>query len=375
MTRPNSNNSEKISEKEPWLAVNLSYLFPGIGQIYSGNLYKGLLQVLLLGWGEIILVGSILINPTDKVARGLIWLSFCLLLYNLFDAYQTATRVNSRNFEADRRSNKDAWRAVFFTMIIPGLGHIYIGKRWLGIIIIIGWLVIPLIMVFFTFSLDKILITILLSKTVISILNPFIIYHVYTAAPVRRETTKKWILAIAISLIIVPIIISFPTRIFLASTFYISSESMTPTLQVNDRIIVDKLISKFSNLQRGDIIVFSPTEELRKELYEAAFLERIIGLPGENVELKDGEVYINSKPLLEDKYLTPEQRTLIDVCTVGESSPYLAKRVTIPLNSYLTLGDNRNNSYDSRCWGVVPKDNIIGKTVKIFWPLKRIRPF
>ncbi len=161
-------------------------------------------------------------------------------------------------------------------------------------------------------------------------------------------------------------------------TRWIPSGAMEPTLNGTpnqweaDKIIIDKLKYKFSQPQRGDIVVFSPTEELKKEQYKDAFIKRVIGLPGEKVQLQNGEVYINNKPLPEENYLSSEQNTLIDVCSSGSQLPFLAKPQTIPADSYLVLGDNRNSSYDSRCWGVVPQENIIGHAVFRFWPLNHI---
>lgn len=167
------------------------------------------------------------------------------------------------------------------------------------------------------------------------------------------------------------ILLALGIRTFIAEPRYIPSGSMLPTLQINDRLIIDKLSYRFSIPQRGDIVVFSPTEELKKEQYHDAFIKRVIGLPGDKVELREGKVYINSQPLSEDKYFSTPQATSIDVC--NSSNPrFLAQPQTIPPNSYLVLGDNRNNSYDSRCWGVVPRDNLIGRAVFRIWPLTNL---
>jgi len=173
------------------------------------------------------------------------------------------------------------------------------------------------------------------------------------------------------------IILALGIRTFVAEARWIPSGSMEPTLHgvpdqwQADKIIVDKLKYKFAQPQRGDIVVFSPTDELKKENYQDAFIKRIIGLPGETVELKDGKVYINNKPLTE-KYLYPNQQTVINVCSAGLQPPFLVQATTIPPNSYLVLGDNRSNSYDGRCWGVVPRNNIIGRAVIRFWPVNKI---
>ncbi|BAZ51095.1 signal peptidase I [Nostoc ellipsosporum NOK] len=194
-----------------------------------------------------------------------------------------------------------------------------------------------------------------------------------------QQPDNSWIAELGRT-IVLSIVLALGIRTFVAEARWIPSGSMEPTLHGTpnqwqaDKIIVDKLKYKFSEPQRGDIVVFSPTKELQKENFNDAFIKRVIGLPGETVELKNGKVYINKKPLQEDKYLGSEQRTVIDVCTSGQQPPYLAKPETIPPNSYLVLGDNRNSSYDSRCWGFVPSNNIIGRAVVRFWPLNKIGP-
>ena len=187
------------------------------------------------------------------------------------------------------------------------------------------------------------------------------------------------------------IFLALGIRSYVAEARYIPSESMVPTLLVNDRLIVEKLHYRFGGSpKRGDIIVFMPTPELRRHNLKEAFIKRVIGLPGEVVELKDGRVYINGQ-VLDEPYVaretapppsqgqpstkaptTPQasQRTEINVC-VGDPKPYLSRPVRVPANSYLVLGDNRNRSYDSRCWGVVSQDLIVGQAVWRFWPLDR----
>ncbi|MDY6899772.1 MAG: signal peptidase I [Cyanobacteriota bacterium] len=174
------------------------------------------------------------------------------------------------------------------------------------------------------------------------------------------------------------IVLALSIRTFVAEARWIPSGSMEPTLHGTpnqweaDKIIVDKLSYKFSIPQRGDIVVFSPTEELQKEQFQDAFIKRIVALPEDKVELRGGKVYINDKPLQEENYLGSLQKTSIEVCTSAPTQPFLSKAQTIPPDSYLVLGDNRGSSYDSRCWGVVPRENIIGKAVLRFWPLNKV---
>ncbi|ODG98081.1 signal peptidase I [Nostoc sp. KVJ20] len=192
-----------------------------------------------------------------------------------------------------------------------------------------------------------------------------------------QQPDNSWIAELGRT-IVLSIVLALGIRTFVAEARWIPSGSMEPTLHGTpnqweaDKIIVDKLKYKFADPQRGDIVVFSPTAELQKEQYHDAFIKRIIALPGEKIQLRNGKVYINDKPLPEANYLSSDQSTVIDVCQSGPQPPFLAKPQTIPADSYLVLGDNRNSSYDSRCWGVVPRQNIIGRAVVRFWPLNHV---
>ncbi len=172
----------------------------------------------------------------------------------------------------------------------------------------------------------------------------------------QQKYDNPWVEAI--KTIALSAVLAFGIRSFVAEARYIPSGSMLPTLQINDRLIIDKLSYKFNNPQRGDIVVFNPTETLEKQNFHDAFIKRVIGLPGNKVEVKGGLVYVNNQPLRE-KYIEEEPR-------------YNWGPTTVPANSYLVLGDNRNNSYDSHYWGFVPHDKIIGRAIVRFWPLNRV---
>jgi signal peptidase I len=158
-------------------------------------------------------------------------------------------------------------------------------------------------------------------------------------------------------------ILAFGIRSFVAEARYIPSGSMLPTLKINDRLIIDKISYRFANPLRGDIVVFNPTAQLEREKFKDAFIKRVIGLPGDQIEVKGGKVYINNK-LLSEKYLDEAPH-------YNWSSKELTPDGVVPEGHYLVLGDNRNNSYDSHYWGFVPKDKIVGKAVVRFWPIDR----
>jgi signal peptidase I len=152
-------------------------------------------------------------------------------------------------------------------------------------------------------------------------------------------------------------VLALGIRTFVAEARYIPSGSMLPTLQINDRLIIDKVSYHFSEVQRGDIVVFNPTEVLRQK-FKDAFIKRVIGLPGDTVEVRRGTVFVNGEALSEN-YIAAEP-------------DYVYGPEVVPEDQYLVLGDNRNNSYDSHYWGFVPRDLIVGKAIVRFWPPQRL---
>ena len=153
-------------------------------------------------------------------------------------------------------------------------------------------------------------------------------------------------------------VLAFGIRAFVAEARYIPSSSMEPTLEINDRLIIEKISYRLRSPKRGDVVVFSPTDTLKQQDFKDAFIKRVIGLPGDLVEVRGGKVYVNNQPLRE-KY-------------IEEAPEYKYGPEKVPDDQYLVLGDNRNNSYDSHYWGFVPRKNLIGRAIVRFWPLDRL---
>jgi signal peptidase I len=128
----------------------------------------------------------------------------------------------------------------------------------------------------------------------------------------------------------------------------VDGDSMVPTLISGEYVVVNRLSYRLGNPHRGDIIVFhfprNPAEE---------YIKRIIGLPGDVIEVMDGSVYINGQPL-DERYLD------VKVNYTGKWE--------VPQDQLFVLGDNRNNSSDSHDWGTVPMDYVVGKAVMVYWP-------
>jgi signal peptidase I len=166
---------------------------------------------------------------------------------------------------------------------------------------------------------------------------------------------------------------------FLVKPFRIPSESMVPTLEIGQRVLVDRVSFKFGEPDRGDIVVFKPPagDPSRcgvqhpddqpctrgvPEKSDTNFIKRVVGLPGDRLKVLEGSVYIDGKRQDEPfARLDPQCPT----CN-------LPREITIPEGHYFMMGDNRGESLDSREWGAVPKEWIIGKAFMTYWPPGRI---
>jgi signal peptidase I len=164
-----------------------------------------------------------------------------------------------------------------------------------------------------------------------------------------------------IKTIAIAVILAFLLRTFIIEPRYIPSGSMEPTLQIDDRIIVEKISYLFHPPQRGEIVVFYPPKSPVIEDSSKAYIKRVIGLPGDRIAIHDGQVFVNNQPLTEPYTAEPPDYYL-------PRQP-LTEFITVPAHSYWVMGDNRNNSNDSHVWGFLPKDNIIGRAYFRFFPL------
>lgn len=150
-------------------------------------------------------------------------------------------------------------------------------------------------------------------------------------------------------LFIIAFLISMVIRLTTLEAFIVPTGSMQPTINPGDMVLANKLIYRFRNPDRCEVIVFHPPENISKEPY----IKRLIGLPGDTVEIKDGDVFVNGeKIVIED--------------IPRASSNY--GPIKIPKDSLFVLGDNRNGSFDSRSWGFANLRDVIGKGFVIYWP-------
>jgi signal peptidase I len=162
----------------------------------------------------------------------------------------------------------------------------------------------------------------------------------------KRSGTMRFVIDVVETLILS--IVLFAAINAVSARIRVDGASMEPTLQSGEFVIVNKLAYLFGEPTTGDVIVFHFPRDPDQE-----YIKRIIGLPGDRVEIKNGEVYLNDQVLDED-YIA--------------ASPVYEDILEVPGDSLVVLGDNRNNSSDSHNWGPVPLDYVIGKATFVYWP-------
>ena len=172
------------------------------------------------------------------------------------------------------------------------------------------------------------------------------------AKPWWRETIETVIWALVLALIL---------RTFVVQAFWIPSGSMLPTLQIGDRVLVAKIWNWIQEPSRGSIYVFKYPVEPERD-----FIKRIIGLPGDEINIQSGVVYVNGNKV-DEPYVKN-----MDRFTLRSNDLFKTVPVIVPKDMYLALGDNRINSQDSRYWGFVPKSYLKGPAFFRYWPVNRI---
>jgi signal peptidase I len=172
----------------------------------------------------------------------------------------------------------------------------------------------------------------------------------------------EWIAVIGGAVLLAVIV-----KAVLLQAFYIPSASMYPTLQKGDRVLVNKLSYKLHDVNRGDVVVFErPPSETATDIPD--LIKRVVGLPGEEIVIEGGHVYVDGR-MLEESYL-PE-----GVTTSADNAPLKCTRddpCQVPDGDVWVMGDNRNDSKDSRYFGPIDEDTIVGRAFVVVWPLDRL---
>ena len=177
----------------------------------------------------------------------------------------------------------------------------------------------------------------------------------------RGASFVEWVLVI-----VGAILLALVVKVFLLQAFYIPSLSMSPTLRVGDRVLVNKLSYRLHDVNRGDVIVFErPASETSSTIPD--LIKRVVGLPGESISFIDGAVYVDGKRL-DESYLSdgtvPSSANAPNKCTA--EAPCV-----VPSGQVWVMGDNRSDSKDSRYFGSIDESTIVGRAFVTVWPLGR----
>lgn len=172
----------------------------------------------------------------------------------------------------------------------------------------------------------------------------------------------KTFLIEVIKIVVLAAVIVLPIRYFLFQLFFVQGISMQPNFENGDYLIIDEITYRFRTPQRGEVIVFKYPKNPSQ-----SYIKRIIGLPGETIEIKESRIMIvngkGAQILDETEYLSQDLETLGNI------------RVSLSENEYFVLGDNRDFSFDSRRWGVLPREYIVGKVYLRAWPFVALAKF
>ncbi len=169
------------------------------------------------------------------------------------------------------------------------------------------------------------------------------------------KSTVRFLIEL-VEIVLIAFALSWVLRTYVIEARKVPTGSMLPTIQLEDRVIVDKFFFKhFDEINRGDIIVFHPPPSAHSS---EDFIKRVVGIAGDKLEIRNNTTYVNDQPVYEP-YLLERSKNDIEA-------------IVVPENSVFVMGDNRNNSADSREWGFLPAQNITGRTLFRYWPMDQI---
>ncbi|NJN22528.1 MAG: signal peptidase I [Leptolyngbya sp. RL_3_1] len=343
----------------PWLAANCSLVFPGLGQLYRGQVLKGSAMAIATGSLVSFLTWSIF-SADGNTVQGLWAIASLLVLYgwSIVDALGGAVAPPIQGRSAVRVSASktlsgqayDPWYTAFLSQVLPGLGHLYLQRVGVGsLLLVLG------------------IGSALLAQTHPSLLPvPAVIwafgcYHGYRVALPRHQQRHSLIWMVVLGMLLLRLTVgAIPAWVNHSfEQCIVPSRSMVPTLQINDRLFVRHQAHYLPKL--GDVVVFeapASAQELSEIPPDTLMVKRVIALPGQTVEVSKGQVFVNQQPLAES-YL-------------AAAPSYDLAPSLVPPHHYFVLGDNRNASSDSHLWGGLAEDLIIGRAYKIYWPPARI---
>lgn len=339
--------------REPWLAALLGITFPGAGHVYAGARAAGLAQA-AAAVALVAAAAGCFYAPRGSVVLG--WVALGLLIaLNVFSsaaAHRLAAGREEPEVSAGRRGRKDAWKAVFLSGLFPGIGQFYSGRPLQGVAFVVAALLASLA--------DR-----LPLAPLYALVRGAAMLEAWSFGDSRRRSPDRLARGVVIAVALLfagQLTLIAYVRGHWVRAFRVASGSMAPTLRPGDRVFVD--LTRRGRAGAGDVVAV-PRPGQPKQLY----LYRCIAVAGQIIEVRDKIVRVDGHALEEPyaRHVDPEVRP--------EAGPRdNMPRFTVPEGHVFVMGDNRENSNDSRFWGPVETRTVVGRAYKVYWPLDAAGP-
>ena len=348
----------KNTGKEPWVAVILSIVIPGLGQFYGLRMARGIVMFLFV---NLSLYGGLWqivdVDGNTKLGYILSCIGIASYIFNVFDAFSVIKKYEPNWLTEVRGSSKDPFLALFLNYVVPGIGHFYARKKSSGLIFILAYIA------FLTFeirqSFDMPFYFIIIRNVLVGPSG----YDAFRVAKARKTYFTKvrlLVFLLVASGLCFDMAWNVSDKKYLASLI-VKGRSCSPTIQDGDILLC--ALYKRNDIRRGNFVSIRGNSVT--DYYN--FTKRVVGFEGDTIEIKNGSIYLNGKQ--SDVGRIPPFKYVSDSsCFYAcEGHPF-----EVPAGYVFVLGDNPELSKDSRQMGPIEKSRIMGVEYKIIWPLSRI---
>lgn len=355
----------KILRRQPWFVATLSWLFPGAGQLFCGAYWRALAFVLLVVSFHAVFVLSCI--RSDMSLAACLGVRLCGMVlpaaWAARDAYRLASVPKDNAIAETRPSDAASYFSAFLSAILPGLGQAYL-RRWLWAA---GYLC--LYVVFRRLSMYSWFgrFAVAFVMHTVSAIHAYVM-HPHGSEKHKRSLSPIMALLIAVCLTLQSLVL-LCQGVFFVGFVHPTGPSMTPTITQDDRMVLDRLAYVLDDPVAGDIVFFhAPEHSCVSNAMTAC--KRIVAVGGEMIELRDGRIYVDGerRAIRVGGYRDPAFRTSRSAhlhATDSLSARYAVEApYRVPDNHYFVLGDNRSNSMDSRHYGAIPRQSMIGRVAK-----------
>ncbi|MBC8393329.1 MAG: signal peptidase I [Deltaproteobacteria bacterium] len=343
-----------VHGKQPWLGALLTVILPGLGHLYAKKYYWGLLA--FVGYNILLLLFLYLLFFSGVSFNALIYTSliiaFCWIILFAYHSHNIISQTNSYEFEYQRKQSKDPWKAVLLSYLIPGLGHAYIKKG--------GYFLLFALSYQFIDKFGANFIHPLASYWISLFFGGFVMLHVFHISQPNefRYSLKKMLRIWGLMFLVNTMNFGLTLYIVfnIGQLYNINGTGMEPTISSSSQVFVNK--HHTVSPMPGDIIAF------RKIETDVVYIQRVIGVGGQTINIDDsGLLMVDGKEFIIDQVNYQIDKPDLSVFMKGpflKNGPY-----KVPEGKYFVVGDNFENSFDSRQFGPIDKCAIIGKAVRI----------